>query len=90
MKYILIPIGRFIYVLLRIFIEYPMTYFFYLLILLWTFEYRKVINEIKEIVFLEENIYAREVDGKYCVYKTPWDYLLNKKTWIENKKEEES
>lgn len=90
MKYILLPIIKIIIVLFHLLVSYPIVFLYLMLIALWNFKFKTALATFKSIRFDEQQIEGKTDVPKYWIYKTPWDYLLNKKTWIENKKEEES
>jgi hypothetical protein len=82
MKYILIPIGRLLYVIFAL-IMLPVIYAIAGLQVLWDWDtkaFKEVTDAYTNNFHPQDDDYVKE-GQQYYVYKTPLDYLKRNKTW---------
>lgn len=81
MKYILLPIGRFLLVFFAMFF-FPIILLFAGVLFLWDFKKQKFVDVwdawFKEVV-VQNNVVS--IGEKFYYYKTPIDYLCLKKSY---------
>jgi hypothetical protein len=83
MKYIILPVLKFLFVVFAL-LFFPVSYLCGMLLSFWHWD-MYYISEACDCYFkgfVKECIIDKKVGEKYYVYMTPWDYLISKKTFF--------